>query len=307
MHKPQSSNRRSVKHHYLPRYYLKGFVDGQGLLFVYDKREDRLLPEPLPPDVLFAENNLNTIALPTGGASDFLEDLYTKSENLFWDSLDRIARSTPDRAIELRDRMQLFLFLLILHWRLPGNADHIEQLARQLFVPDGELDFFKLKHRDGQKVPDEIKKAMRESPEFQKVARLVAPFAPFFGQDWIAALQSWRFLYAGDRGNWYFVGDNPIVTRGANDHDPKTCLAECLFPISSSLLLAASPSPVVRLRSPEAILQFNLAMLKRATRFVACGRRDWLTAVVGLYRGEVARGTNGGIIDRMFRLLECKG
>jgi len=33
---------RSKKHHYLPRYYLKGFTDEVGKFFVYDKAEDRV-------------------------------------------------------------------------------------------------------------------------------------------------------------------------------------------------------------------------------------------------------------------------
>jgi hypothetical protein len=98
----------SKKHHYLPRYYLKGFTDKEGSFFVYDKHADKIFPTS--PDTAFFENDLNTVILPDGSSSDFLERFYTEIENQSWSSLDSIRNFTPNTPIELSDRMNLFLF-----------------------------------------------------------------------------------------------------------------------------------------------------------------------------------------------------
>ena len=60
----------SRKHHYLPRYYLKGFADEKNSFFVYDKTNDNIFKSS--PNSIFFENNLNTVSIKNGQTSDFL-------------------------------------------------------------------------------------------------------------------------------------------------------------------------------------------------------------------------------------------
>jgi hypothetical protein len=79
---------RSKKHHYLPRHYLNGFTNSDNSFFVYDKQKDKIFPAS--PDDAFFQNNLNTVVLPDGNSSDFLEDLYADLENRCWRSINSI-------------------------------------------------------------------------------------------------------------------------------------------------------------------------------------------------------------------------
>jgi intein-encoded DNA endonuclease-like protein len=49
----------SRKHHYLPRYYLKGFTDAEDGFFVYDKQKDKMFRSGSI--AAFYENDLNTV------------------------------------------------------------------------------------------------------------------------------------------------------------------------------------------------------------------------------------------------------
>lgn len=296
---------RSRKHHYLPRYYLKGFTNTDGGFFVYDKHTDKIFPSS--PDAAFFENDLNTMILPKTGSSDFLEKLYADTESGFWEILDKMRNSKPNQLIELLDKMHLFLFLLILHWRLPGNMEYIEKLSEEI-LPDGEgiFDYMILKSKSGGRAPGDITNKFRNNPEFKKITKLIAPFAPFY-KDKIWAqkiVEAWRFLYTGDGQDWYIVGDRPIISDGKNDHDPIACLSEFTFPISGKILLVNYGNPKKKDIPREFIIDYNIAVIERANRFVACQNKDFLERLLKRHKAYVNFGKNDEIIKEMFKSLK---
>lgn len=301
----QLKNNRSKKHHYLPRHYLKGFVDSRNSFFVYDKRNDRIIDKPLTPDVTFFENNLNTVIFPQGELSDFLENLYTKIENQSWGPLDNIRGSNRKTQIQLLDKMHLFLFLLFLHWRLPSNIEHVEKLSKYFFVKDyKDLSYFTIKSKSGESISTEIIDEIKNSSAFKKSSKLILPFAPFFNSSWVEKLKNWRFLYTGDGDNWHLVGDNPIITKGNNDHDPMNCLSEFVFPVSGNILLVNINKPINKDLSPDFVIQFNISIIERAQRFVACQNKDFLKALIEKYKLYVQFKKTYLIITEMFDVLE---
>jgi len=299
-----AKSQRTRKHHYLPRHYLAGFVDANNCFFIYDKLDDRLLSSPLTPDAAFFENNLNTVSFPNGESSDFMENLYTIIENKSWDSLDNIRRSTNRTKIAVFDEMHLFFFLSFLHWRLPANINYVEELSKGFFVEDNSLSFLRLKTANGENAPKEIRELMRNSPAFKKSAKLMIPFAPFFDASWSGRIEKWRFLYTGDSKNWYIVGDNPIITKGDNDHDPVNCLNEFAFPVSGRILLINTDKPIKKFMLPEHVVRVGLSIIQKAQRFIACQNLSFLAALVGFYRQYVKSNKTDTIIGEMFDMFQ---
>jgi len=292
----------SKKHHYLPRYYLKGFTDNRNSFYVYDKQKDKIFYTS--PDTTFFQNNLNTVTLPNGSSSDFLEELYTGLENRCWRSFDRIRRSTFKNAVSLLDRMYLFLFLLFLYWRLPNNTEFVEKFAERAFLDNNEFDFFRLVNKSGENAPKEIAEKLKKSSAFKKSFRQIIPFVPLFkDQDWAARLENWRFLYT--EKVWSMVGDNPIIVKGGNVHDCINCLGEFVFPISGKILLVSINNPLDKGLPPEFTVQLNIAIIEKAERFAACNNKDFLEALIKHYKYCIQHGkTNNGIIRYMFEMLE---
>lgn len=273
--------RRSIKHHYLPRHYLKGFTNPDGSFFVYDKKADNIFTSS--PGSFFFEKDLNTINLK-GGASDFLEDMYTSVEGKFWNSLDTIRDSSHLDSITILDKMNLFFFLSIQHWRLPRNSSHVESLSKEFFMGK-KFNYFKLNSKSGNSIPEEEIQKLTGSDSFKKSARLMIPFAPFYTKEWADSINNWNFSYSGDNGNWHMVGDSPIITDGEHDHDPEKCLNKFIFPVSGKILLINNGKKLETRDLPaDFILQYNVALLHRAERFIACPNKDFLKAVVFLYK-----------------------
>ena len=299
-------NNRSKKHHYLPRHYLRGFVNSEGCFFIYDKLNDIILPNPLTPDAFFFENDLNAVTLPKGEVSDFLESCYTKIENRSWSPLDKIRDSSSKTPIQLLDKMKLFLFLLFLHWRLPSNITHVEELSKDFFGENNNnLNYFTLKNKSGESVPKEIVDKIKNSSAFKKSSKLILPFAPFYKSGWDEKLKNnWRFLYTGGGNSWCLVGDNPIISKGHNDHDPVNCLSEFVFPISGNILLVNTNKPINHDLSPEFVRQFNISIIERAQRFVAYQNKDSLEALIKYYKVYVQSQKTDSIINEMFDMLK---
>lgn len=296
-------NKPSKKHHYLPRHYLRGFTDSEGGFFVYDKLTGKLFSTC--PDAAFFENDLNAVELPDGNKSVFLEDLYTEIENKSWRSLDSIRDSTFNTTIKPLDKMNLFLFLLFLHWRLPSNIELIDKLSDEFFNGENDLDFFRLLSKTGNAVPKEIIERITSSQAFRKAAKMIAPFAPFFkDKSWWSSLDDWRFIYSGDKEQWFIVGDNPIITDGDSDHDPVNCLKKFIFPVSGKILLVSGTSHIDRMLTPEFTIQYSAGIIERAQRFVACQNQSFLEAVIKFHQLHVQFAKTDIIVSELFEMLD---
>lgn len=296
-------NKISKKHHYLPRHYLKGFTDENGGFFVYDKINDNIFSSS--PDTKFFENNLNTIEIKEGQSSDFLEDLHTHVENTCWNSFESIRNSFKDTNINQMDRMNLLLFLLFLHWRLPVNQKYVEELSKHSFDPnDTTLNFFYLKNKDGSTVDPKIVDTIKNSPAFIKSSKILIPFTKFYkDKNWGEQITNWRFLYTNDNKDWYFVGDNPIITNGENDPDPIHCLDEFIFPISGRILLVNSKRKIKNELPEDFIIQYSVAILQRSHRFIAHENKKFLEAIVDHYKIYKKFNKTNIIIDDLFKKL----
>ncbi len=292
----------SKKHHYLPQFYLKGFTNSQNTFFVYDKRKDNIFLTN--PSGAFFENNLNAVLFPGGDSSDLLEEGYTAIENQCWGSLNKIRESNEKTPIKVSDAMNLFLFLLFLHWRLPSNVEVVEKLSEKAFEEIGEFDWLKLLNKSGEKAPKEVREIIRQSQAFKKAFKHIIPFVPFFKDDWVARLVNWRFFYTKDNKSWNIVGDSPIISMGDSDNDPVNCLKEFVFPVSGKILLVSLNKPPNRVLPPAFSIEFNAAMMERSQRFVACKSLEFLEALVKYYKVYAYFGKTDTIIPEMFKMLD---
>jgi hypothetical protein len=295
-------NKQSTKHHYLPRKYLKGFADEQNGFWVYDKKQDNYFKSS--PDNSFFQNHLNTLELPNGETSDILEDLYADMENVYWKFHDKIANSNPNTQFEFTDLLHLFRFLLYLHWRLPSNIKYAENISESALFRNGDIDYFKLKSKDGKDVPDEIIEKMRSSSVFKKYTRQIAAFAPFFKNPNLGReLEKWCFLYTQGNPGSYIVGDNPIITEGIYDHDPVNCLKEFVFPVSGKVLLVNTEKRITTDFPLKFTIYYSIAMIERSERFIACHSEAFLKDMVKIYRDNVKHGMADKIIPELFGII----
>jgi hypothetical protein len=109
------------KHHFVPQFYLKGFVDSEGLLWVYD-RKDRLYRH-LPPKTTCCEEDLYAIKPKTAPRDRRIESEYLSSIDGMGASVIRElqTKSTakPPMNLDASQVRALSMFAAIQFTRLP--------------------------------------------------------------------------------------------------------------------------------------------------------------------------------------------
>ncbi|MDD3303114.1 MAG: DUF4238 domain-containing protein [Candidatus Gracilibacteria bacterium] len=297
-------NKVSKKHHYLPRKYLKGFSDNNNLFYIYDKEKDIIFQQY--PDSFFFKNNLNTFEI-NGAEKDFLENLYTNTENLFWPSYEKIINSTPKEYINGLDKLNLYLFLLFLFWRLPFNEKIVENFVDIAFKKGEKLDFFSIVGKNGETgvFENEIIGKIKGLKDFKKILKILLPFYPFHKiKDWSISPLNWKFLYTQDNTSWYITSDNPIITNKENYNNLDSLLEDILFPISGKILLVGTKVKDNAIFSGRTIIDYNVAMIHNANRFVACHNKDLLLAMIDVYKNDKFHNKEHIIIPELFNSIK---
>lgn len=82
------------------------------------------------------------------------------------------------------------------------------------------------------------------------------------------------------------------------------CLSEFVFPVSGNILLININKPINKDLSPEFVIQFNISIIERAQRFVACQNNDFLEALIKIYKVYVKFKKTDTIFTEMFDMLK---
>lgn len=110
------------RHHYVPKAYLKAFVDAKGRIYVYRKDEpDKVLH--VNPDTTQFQKYYYSQPLPEGGTdNNRLEDFFSTIEDRWPDVVARMKCREP-----LNDNLeQIFNFVALQRARVPAARDMVE-------------------------------------------------------------------------------------------------------------------------------------------------------------------------------------
>jgi len=108
------------RHHYLPEFYTKGFVNENNKLHVFDKKEHRFKKNEFSPRQIFFEWHRNTLLI-NGKKDDFIEKLYGRWEDLLSPTYNYIKNQTGRIQYEVEDIFKLILLISLTYWRIPIN------------------------------------------------------------------------------------------------------------------------------------------------------------------------------------------
>lgn len=290
----------SIKHHYLPQSYLKGFMNDSGELFVYDKKKEGIFKKKDTRDV-FHENHRNSFTNPmTGERSDTLEKLYAPFDHDFALLLRKIIDSTPNKApLEFEEKLEFMIGLCMLFWRVPAKDDRGRELLHTKGFKDG---FIRINYKaTGKPIEDEILQKLVRFSGMEGIYKMGISFAPFYKEEALMNVLNWRFLYQ-DPG-FFITGDNPILKR-EDLPDIKDILNEFIFPVSAGRLLICSKEFAgIKSLGEGFCLKVGIAIIEQANRFVCARDGKYLQTIVDLHRQsrDVLDRCGGRLLDFLFR------
>lgn len=287
----------SVKHHYVPQFHLKGFLDdGTGAFFVFDKVLNKIRRTDTK-NVLFIKNR-NTAYSSSGEKTDLLESIYSQIEHVSLNAFKKIQKDKHLSIINLQDRFALSLHIATLYWRLPTS----DKLSSNIMVKNKfNATPFNLRKKDGSEFLEDDIKQVLSSEAMRKAYRLMLPFSVFYNPNYLNQIENWQFLF-NDPG-YFMIGDNPLIKRKTTEGT--NILDEFVVPLSKECLLINNRAFISTNLPRHFFIQAGLVMLHQSERFVCCHNREFLEEVVDMYDSVYKRfGKEHQIVLEFFDMLD---
>lgn len=265
---------QSKKHHYLPQFYLKGFLNENKEFFVFDKKLNQIRKSS--PDKSFFENNRNSSQMGNE-RSVFLEDIYSYFDSLTAPHLDKLRKKTVDNCTldsESLARMQMFICQLF--WRIPGNDLLLSKMADELTFEQAGFDIINKNTRKSI-ANKELQDKLKSEEIFRKMYSIFLPFISIRDKS-ASDFHYWRLYFRKDKCQ--VVGDIPIVLKKLTDF--KSLNEEIIFPISCDKILVHTKNKTPTNLPSIFITNLDLLMVQQAKRFVCCSNEAYLTSLINI-------------------------
>lgn len=272
---------KKKKHHYIPQFYLKGFVDPNNdpLIWIYRKGDERILS--LPSQSIGFENHYYSFTTNAGEKdSETIENFFAHVEG----AASGVFKQLRDLELPNEEEHRTFTtFLALLLLRVPTFRNQMEDGAKQLFTilnkeRVGNLESFKrdidrYEYETGEIVDipaEELQKTILEdklelvvSPEFSlSMISIVEDVEQILGG------MHWTYLKATEEVK-FLSSDNPL-TYNHPTYKPGSFFGvglanentEVTFPISKDLACLGTWKSKLK----KSFLQANSALIKETNR-----------------------------------------
>ncbi len=273
-------------HHYVPRTYLKHWLDKEELLYIYNKKSNTVSPSSIKGQY-FGNNHLNTITYPDNTKGYWVEKEFANIEGTISPTLNKLAATThkTSNRITYEDKLFLSMFISIQYWRLPTNKAKINEL-----INTGSFSTIRssvINNETGEKVSnDEAKKLydrLANDDFFAKAYPLLIGMTKHMEKDGYDDLDDWHFYF--QEPGFHLTSDNPMLY--IKEPTPDTIFKDFILPLSPGVLLISSKNP------PNEISAFlsnalNILQICDSNQFVAGQNKGYLEIVSEQYKDNFA-------------------
>lgn len=268
-------------HHYVPKTYLKHWLDEDDLIYIYDKKSGKIRPSSINGQY-FGKNNLNTITYPDNTKGHWVEAAYTELERKVSPALNKIAASllSDHSDITHEDKLMLSLFISAQFWRLPANNGLVKDLIESGSFSDIGLSV--TNSNTGEKLSSDEAASfysdITSTDLFQKAYPALRSLLDLTRVDAFDSLKGWSFYYQHPGFN--LTSDNPILY--FTEPTTSSILSNFILPISPGVLLISKESPPDTL-DPSMSTDLNMLQVCHANQFVAGTNEAYLRSLADEY------------------------
>lgn len=172
----------SWRHHYIPEFYLKGFVNESKQFSIYSIRDKKFKQDGklFSPQSHFFKRNGNTIEDLKKSPIDLLEKHYAELDSKFAPIFNKLKGEEGENCygITLEERIMLQYYVSILFWRLPSNNEIVKEMTKHdmfEFLGLKVTDEYALENIKRLQFAEQIKKHR----DYHKILRLWIPQMTF--------------------------------------------------------------------------------------------------------------------------------
>lgn len=290
----------SLNHHYLPQFYLNGFVDEDEKLHYCRKQYDTY--KDIYPAGIYYQKGLNNIDLSPYGQIDLEKDFFLEKDNQYAQAFEdmRNKYAYNINAMPAQTKADIVEFVLGLYWRVPGGLDHVAELIDNDGLLTGDI---QLKNTDtnefykDESIPhiiSDIKSKIENKKAFMPI---------FYGEnvrkhDWSKINEKfmiWETILP------MIIGDIPFVPIKSECKRGKI-LEEFVFPLDKNhLLIYAEEKPTYL---EEHLYQMIvLSIIDGASEKIVCSDLDYLKSEMKFAHNRIQRLKKITHIENVCQLL----
>lgn len=260
---------KSWRHHYIQQFLIKGFVNSNQKVFIYDKEKDEILKDEKSSKSVLFEKHKNTITFDNGNSTSILEDeLFNKQDGEF-SKLIKYLQSVDSNSTSIFNDGKItgfISFILNLFWRIPYS----DEISKRVI----ETAISKLENYEDLKKNDSFMKQQRTMlyrntlSDLKKLKRKKIGF--------------YTRLFEIQH-NLFLIGDNPIVyNQSPESFDDLFDLDFCMA-ISSNRVVMNSLDEV-KIFDENKSMDYNYFVISQSTKYVCSGDRKLLETCIDYYK-----------------------
>lgn len=261
--------KKSTRHHYIPKFFINEFTNADGLLFLYDKQKDIIIKNPRPPKSIFFENDRNTIQINSVTESSILEDLlYGELDNKTSMVINKLQnQDISDIDLSDENTAVILFFIINLFWRIPKTDFAASDLLRRSeIITDG--------------VDAEI---LRNDPVFAKINRS-GIYNHHVSEIIKHQVKGLRYYKVQDnKDNNYVIGDYPFLFRKQPNQFKQFDKFDYLIALNSNRIFSSTNRELKKFNKINSF-SYNVAIIHQSVRYIACSEIESLKKAVTFYK-----------------------
>lgn len=290
---------KSGRHHYLPEFYIKGFVNSKKKVHVFDKFENKFKKKEFSPRQIFFKWDRNSLFLD-GEKDDFIERLYGSFESKLSPTYNKIKRQNGKIQYGINDVFNLLLLVTLTHWRLPVNDDVAEKFVSSR--SNKEL-FIKVFDKEtGEEASENLYNNVKRRSGFIEMYKLVKPYFDYMSLDIKTNFNNWKIYSAASEVQLHLLGDNPIVLK--KQFQDNILQNELIFPLTKGITLYHNKGKKIKQIEPESRIKVDVMVFLQSKRYIVGPNGDYLNTIQQLANGYNTKSKIEVLRNEIFEIFE---
>ena len=264
---------KSKRHHYIPKFLTKNFTDDEGLLYVYNKIENKIINTRQSPKAIFFEMDRNTVTFGEH-VMDNLEQIYSELDSKIAIDLKKVLETNKVTPEELTS---ITLLATQLKWRIPKIDNDFNKIKEDL--TQEQLRIRINVTNENIKLNNEAIEHIEKAEIFKESKRILLSILPLLNEHKLLEIHNNSFI----QKNILFpslIGDCPVIERRNSDFSE---IEDFIFPLSSSDTFIYKKETNKCINNFMFFIQRDLAIINSSTQYVGCKSKHHLEKIIEIY------------------------
>lgn len=269
----------SKRHHYIPEFFIKGFVGDDGKLAVYNRKKKRVERLRMSPKQVFFEWNRNTFNV-NNETTDFVEKLFKKVEDHFAPVYKKMTEHFEQYELAPYDMLHVIHYIGILHTSLPINDERIESCIKNSSKEDLFMSITNSKTGKSDKNADKIFERFKENSAFIQSAKFFKATVDYLKNKNSRNIKNWKTYYSTGDAQHHLIGDNPIILR--NENVDSIYDTELIFPLTKGITVFHSKGKDLEEVSAKDRIFIDVLTILQSDKIVCGPNTEYLKKIVDI-------------------------